>query len=500
VSAWSGDRSRRSRGEAGFTLVEVLIAVFILTLASLAALGILTSAVRNGQRAKATQVALNAAQQQLEKLHSLSYEELAMTAPPPAHSSNPLSPDNRVVNGTFALQHEPISEYSTMVVNGGPLYGGVEKESTKTITGGVVTPGPIAFESGDVTGQLYRYVVWRDDPTCQESTVSTEDYCPGNQDYKQIVVAVKLDKGVAQQAERGYVEVQSEAIDAKTVNEYAKANENGGSGGTAHTGTSVTAQQFFLTDTPCATSGSTERAEIEGDHLLHNTLSICASGLQTGSTPGAPDALVLGGPPDPAPEDPTNPALYDYASDVEPIQPMPETDKGAQIRLDSTSGCHFNPTGTAPASQAHRWVSDQLAEEFEMNGKVTIEFYTRSLYESAASHGTLCVYLFKRHETTSGGKTTWTDSTLKDKATENLYWTYTPQGNGYWPRGEWTKVRLTMEFKTPSAIDKNDRLGVALTVDPGNTDAAVEAIPIMYDNPKYPTRIEVDTTTPIEGT
>ena len=30
-----------------------------------------------------------------------------------------------------------------------------------------------------------------------------------------------------------------------------------------------------------------------------------------------------------------------------------------------------------------------------------------------------------------------------------------------------------------------------------NTPA--EAIPIMYDHPKYPTRLEVDTTTPIEG-
>ena len=55
-----------------------------------------------------------------------------------------------------------------------------------------------------------------------------------------------------------------------------------------------------------------------------------------------------------------------------------------------------------------------------------------------------------------------------------------------------------MEFEgAPYTVPAGDRLGVALSVDPGNTDA--EAIPIMYDHPNYPTRIEVDTTTPING-
>jgi hypothetical protein len=55
-----------------------------------------------------------------------------------------------------------------------------------------------------------------------------------------------------------------------------------------------------------------------------------------------------------------------------------------------------------------------------------------------------------------------------------------------------------MEFSgAPYTVPEGDRLGVALSVDPGNTDA--EAIPIMYDHPDYPTRIEVDTTTPTEG-
>jgi hypothetical protein len=80
----------------------------------------------------------------------------------------------------------------------------------------------------------------------------------------------------------------------------------------------------------------------------------------------------------------------------------------------------------------------------------------------------------------------------------NPYWTYRPEGNGYWPRNYWAKIRLTMEFQeAPRVIPANRRLGVALSVDRANTPA--DAIPIMYDHPNYPTRLEVDTKTPLEG-
>jgi hypothetical protein len=259
----------------------------------------------------------------------------------------------------------------------------------------------------------------------------------------------------------------------------------------------VTAQQFFLTDTPCSATGTTSREEITGDHLLHNTLGTCASGSQTGTIVGAPDALLLGAPPDPDPEDESNPALYDYSNDGY-LEPTPDTDKGVQIKRDDTSGCNYKPTGTVhPESQSHRWVTDPFAAAFEMNGKVTLEFYTRTLND-ALYHGTLCVYLFDRHETGSGKSTVATDSLLDDAETGLGYWAYTPQENGFWPRNAWTKVRLTMNFPSaPYTLPAGDRLGVALSVRAGTSPEA--PLPIMYDTPNYPTRIEVDTSTPIEG-
>ncbi|HEX7059145.1 MAG TPA: hypothetical protein VF176_04770 [Solirubrobacterales bacterium] len=459
--------------QAGFTIVEVVVASLVLVIGALTTFGLLSAATKNTQRAKATQVALNRVQQEIEQLRSLTNDQLAMTSTP-AHSTDSLNPNYRVSGGTFALVRQPPGNYANMVVNGGSLYGG------GFVSGGIVDPGPTSFSSGDVTGKVYRYVVWRDDVNCPAAT------CPGTQDYKEVVVAVKLDTPGNQSGERGYVEVGSDFVDPT---DSAQNDPIPGANGV------VTAQQFFLSDTPCAASGATTRQDITGDHLLHNTRGTCASGPQTGTIVGAPDTLLLGAPPDPDPYDPANPPLYDYSDDFY-LEPTPDTDKGLQIRKDDSSGCNYVPTGaTNPESQIHRWVTDPMASNFTMTEKVTIEFYTRTLND-ASYPGTLCVYLFKRSEV--GSPPTATDTRLTDKSTGFPYWTYKPGGNGLWPSGAWTRVRLTMDFNNaPYTIPAGNRLGVGLSVERSNTPA--DAIPIMYDHPDRPTRIEVDTTTPIDG-
>lgn len=481
--------------ESGMTIIEVLVAAIVLAMGAAATFGILSSATKNAQRAKASQVALDHAQEEMEKLQSVDYDQLALTTTP-QHATSSLNPNSRVVNGNFAVIREPPSEYGTMVVKNSPLYGG------GFVAGGVVIPGPIPFSSGDVTGKLYRYVVWRNDPTCGE--VEGEPLCPGAQDYKQLIVAAKLDTPGNQSGERGYVEVQSKVIDPASLEEGAEGGpkeegeegpeEEGGGG---NDGPTVTAQQFFLTNTPCDAGGATVREEITGDHQLHNTLGTCASGPQTGGENGAPDALLLGAPPDPDPLDDFNPLLFDYANDSY-LEPTPDTDKGVQILHDDTSGCYYDPTGTTnPEAQVHRWVSDPMPSDFSMTDTVTLEFYTRTLNDGLYP-GTLCVYLFDRHETGPAEEPLAEDALLTRKGSTDAYWTYASEEGDYWPRNAWTKVRLTVEFNgAPFTVPLGDRLGVGLSVDPANTPA--DAIPIMYDHPNYPTRLEVDTDTPIEA-
>jgi type II secretory pathway pseudopilin PulG len=194
------DMERQPGQDEGLTIVEVVVAALILSLGALATFGLLSSATKNTFRAKGTQVALDRAQQEVEALRSLVNEEIGLTAAP-ATSSNPLNPNYRVnsSNGTFALQRQPAGNYKQLVINGGEVYGGTGEEGV--ISGGTITPGPVPFTSGDVSGEIYRYVVWRDDEACGTD-------CPGPQDFKQVIVAVKLDKTGNSAAERGYVEVQ----------------------------------------------------------------------------------------------------------------------------------------------------------------------------------------------------------------------------------------------------------------------------------------------------
>jgi prepilin-type N-terminal cleavage/methylation domain-containing protein len=463
---------RRKTREAGFTIIEVLVALVIVVIGALTTFGLLSAATRNTERAKATQVALDRAQQEVEALRSLTNKQLALTATP-EHMNNQLNPNYRVLGGAFALLRQASSPTATMVVNNGELFGG------GVVEGGVVNPGPTAFSSGDVSGEVYRYVVWRNDAACGTA-------CPGFQDFKQVIVAIKLNTPGNQSGERGYVEVQSDFVDP--------TDSPKGDPLPASDGKVVTAQQFYFTDTACSSGGTTTRQAITGDHLLHNTLGTCANGPQVERTVGAPDALLLGGPPDPAPEDANDPALYDYSSDayLEPVL-NPDKDKGIQLRPDATEGCHYTSTDKLdPQSRVHRWVTDPFASGFTLTGKVTLEFYTRTINE-AQQKGTLCVYLYKRHET--GGVAE--DSILANREGGVGYFPFTPKSNVNWPSSVWERVRLTMDFLTPPyTIPAGDRLGVALSVESKNTPAALQ---IMYDHPQYPTRIEVDTNTPHEG-
>jgi len=465
--------STDQRSERGFTVVEAVIGAMIMVMGMLATFQILDSATRNAARAEGTQVALEVAQREVELLHALTYDQVALTATPPT-SSNPSNPQSRVSGSTFAVNRNGTSP-ATMVVNAGALFGG------GTVVGGTVNPGPQSFTSGGVSGRIYRFVVWRDDPQCAPTL------CAGSQDFKQVIVAVRLDQGAG--PDRGYVETHTDFVDPDKT---ALNEPTGGAGG------AVTAQQFFLSDVSCEADGSTARPDPEIvqplEHLLHNTLGTCDSGPQTGTTAGAPDALLLGAPPDRSPDDPNDPPLIDYSNDFY-LEPSPDTDKGVQIRRQDSSGCSYTPTGSNPESKIHRWVSDPLPQNFTLKGLATLEFYTRTINDSLHP-GRICVYLFRRSQSGATATDTRFTNTGGGAVFGNgqPYFGWSPAGNGNWPRFAWTKVRLTMNF-TGLTIPAGQRLGMALSVDRQITPA--DSIPVLYDHPSNAARLEIDTTTPL---
>ena len=478
------DIRRLAAREDGFTVFEMLVASTLLVIGMMATLLAFDSATRNTYRLKQSQVVLDRAQQEMEMIRALPFTQIALTSNP-AGSTDVNSPAYRVSNGRYALVRDPVGSYADVVYNGSSLFGG------GSVAGGTIAPQS-TVTSGDMTMRIYRYVVWQNDANCPNSGAAGTVTCPGTQDFKRVIVAVRLVDADGSFSSRNYVEVISDFIDpSKTTLTDPPPGPQG----------VVSAQQFWLSDSPCAASGSTSRSEINANHALHNTLGTCASGLQTGTTAGAPDSLITSAPPDTFLDDPNLPGFYDYANDFYLEPSPPDGDRGLQLRRQDSSGCAYSPVGTNPESKIHRWVSDPLPSNFALSGRVTLELYTAAI-NNATHSGKLCIYLFRRSEV--GDPPVATDTAIINPATGGVpYFTYSPPGGENWPRAAptaddplgWKKVRVQMNF-TALTIPAGQRLGVALSTERAGTtfDAGLQ---VLYDHHKTPTRLEVETTTPI---
>jgi type II secretory pathway pseudopilin PulG len=452
------------RREEGFAIVELLVAVLILATGAIAVLGIFDASTRNTFRAEQTQVAINRAQRELEQIRQLAYQDVALTTTPPA-SSDSKHPGYRVSGSDFALGWDGTtpSDNAEMVVKN---IGGV--------TDGSVNPGPTSFTSGDISGKVYRYVVWRDDPNCELVPNSTIDACPGSHDYKRVVVIVKLDDAPISFT-RAYTEVQSNFSDPEAT---TQTSNDAGAGGP-----SLTAQQFFLSDATCNNSA---RQDITADHAEHQTWGACDD-----PNPQKPDGLYTEAPPDPDPNDPGVPLVYDYANDVEPSL-NPDQDKGLQLLRQDVNGCSFSG-GASPQYKIHRWVSQPLPLPFVMSGQATIEFYTRTINDVNAQ-GTICLFVFIRKETTGecSPLPPPCDTQLIDSANPpNAFFVYSENP---WPAGAWTRRRIQMGFSSTTATT-GQRVGVEIAVRRNGTTG--DLLEFMYDHPDYPSRLEVKTSTPL---
>ena len=194
----------RARREDGFTVVEVLVAALVFAIGALAVLQVMDVSARNAFRAEQGQVGINVAQRELEKLRQYSYADVALSSTP-TYQADTKDPRNRISGTNFALSPDKTNP-AEMIIRG------VAGQAT-----GVIDPGPTPFTLGDVTGNVYRFVVWQNEPGCIAA-------CPGTHDRKRVIVAVKIDNQPISFA-RSYQEVQSDIIDPE-----ATLTEGGGGG------------------------------------------------------------------------------------------------------------------------------------------------------------------------------------------------------------------------------------------------------------------------------
>jgi type II secretory pathway pseudopilin PulG len=493
-------RASKRWAEDGFTIVEVLIASVILTMTALAIATLLNSAEHNTYRSEQDQVVVNRLQDELERIRQLPFNQVALTANP-ASSTQPNDPGERVSAGGTHFDLNRNGTNTKLLA----YAGGTTPDGKPVGCGGTgqpvcgVNPGPQPFQSGDVSGTIYRYIAYPGVPA----------NCPGcSADYfKQIIVIIRVDTSPAGGV-HAYQEIQSGVSSPDATPSSNPVDP-----------TQTTDQQpatFWLTDTPIPCSNAT-RVAPTSDHATHNTRGDCTDGGQTGTTRGAPD-LMFTQAPSGSSSDPT----YNYSTDVT----RDETPRLGltMLRTQSVAGCALQvatstglnqtldlPTAeTNPEVRMHTWLSEPLTSTFAplTSADATLELWTKSV-GGTAYQGDLCVYVFKRitvQQTLPGNITN--TFVVDSPATINLAHPYLEIQKATWPQ-TWTKVSsekfdvkmlsvdsvltaLSNQGVPGTLTSPSQRLGLALTVNSAGTSG--DALDVMYDHPTFDSRLEFDTT------
>lgn len=441
------------RTERGFTLVELLVAVTLLSVGVAATIGVFASSGRRTLGAQRTDVAVQKAQAEIDKLSSLKYGELALTAAP-TPSTNPDNPNSRVTGTTFQVK------------------SGLNEELVLTPASGLtakVAPGPESFTVGlggsAITGSVYRYVTWRDEGSC---STTSNSLCTSSQDTKRVIVAVTLDPSPTQTAPRP-IWISSVIADRDATPP--------GSTAPPPTTPTVTAQDFFLYDTPC---GYTAAQAQTGSHPTQDTAatgpgstfdSTCATDPSHLNDPRQSDLMG----PAQRPGNGANP-LYDYSNDLSGGRPggLAMLHRGTTCET-SYPAAELGMTGGLTKWNLHSWSTNPFASSFHLTGEVTLAFFASTI-DNASGTGAVCASLVDRQ--ISNGVPT--DRLLGSEYYETSEWPSTPR-------------RLTFTFDLPQAEDvaAGHRLVLVLQAR-GESD---NDLVLLYDHPLYQSLLEVATTT-----
>jgi Tfp pilus assembly protein PilV len=180
----------RLRSAEGFGVIEVLVAVLILTVALLGLLGAFTSARKLSLQSERVTATAHRAQLEAERLQATPYSELLMSATP-AHSTETSNPDYYVTSGTpseyqfgaTSTEVEPLAIASTECVSLKTSCGVIATQPTGRACSASI--GACEWKDGVYSGNVYDFVTWHTDKNCGAK-------CPTKENYKRLTVVVTL--------------------------------------------------------------------------------------------------------------------------------------------------------------------------------------------------------------------------------------------------------------------------------------------------------------------
>jgi prepilin-type N-terminal cleavage/methylation domain-containing protein len=451
--------ARRAGTQDGFTLLEVLAALAVLSVGMLGLLASFNLAGTASYSAQRHEQAVAVAQAEIERLKALDYSDLALTAAPanqPAGNpagdpapQNPVNPNFYVTGSGFKVMNN-YRDSGSGTVTGTPAAG----EPFVVSASGAVNPGPEDFDNGQASGRIYRYVTWRDD-------ACTGLVCLGPQDGKRITVAVSMNVAGNGAPPSKPIYISSIVTDPRGAppNSLLPPETDPGAANPSQL------QPFFLSNTPCNQSSSQTPVTSNTTHNTFQALGSCLLAPHQDLMDLDPAATVS-----PAPD------LQNYSTDLSRTSP-------SGLALTRNPGASACPTAPYTVTQAlanpsvkysvHAWATPTItAFAIPAGGQAFVQLWTKTVDGVADKSVTLCATLRKQSTGTVIGSTS-----------------YSPSGG--WPA---TYSKLSFAIK-PLALTAlvADRLVLALGVMP-SSQADIE---IAYDHQSYQTSLGVETTTPL---
>lgn len=448
----------RLAAEAGFTIIEVLVAVFVLTIGIVATLGVLTAADNATSVAQQKAALVSVAQGELEELRTVPYADAGLRSAPPPSAD------------TEAPRRGPAA-------------------SEQLVLGGTIDPGPVPVSFEGVRAKAYRYVTWRaQDCALVNATLPgrladqlgialaevqaaiTSDLCPGEQDTKRLTVVIVPTQAPSGSGLRTPVQTSTLLADPDATTTGADAGlkvESGSSGDGGGGGASQEAseQTFHLYDTPCS---SNDRQPVAAPHATHDTGRVGAT--CAGATP--PDLMGSTPIPGSAGESERHSERehhgLDYSSDLARHEP-----EGLALKRDDRQGSCAAERAYAAADATprrwsiHSWATPPAGVEAETarsNPRATVTFWTRTVDEVEGS-GRVCVVL--------------------ERASDGFVLGARDYQLANWP-DEWTQLAVNFGIEHVT-LAPGDRLVLRVRNTPGSDND----LELLYDDASAPSSLAV---------
>jgi Tfp pilus assembly protein PilV len=485
VAPWM---TARLRHEGGFTIVEVLLALLVLTVGILGMFTAFTASQKLSLVSERHASMLDVAQKEIERLEGIAYSQIGLTSSP-SRSTDPRNPDYYVQAGSPAN-----FEWDRTA-------GSSEQLDVDTTAGTVV---PVQnWSEGQVSGQIYDFVTWTADPKCAPG-------CPSSQDYKRVTVAITMAGSLQPNP------VYESSVIADPSAAPAGGTVNGSSGNPlinpATTCTNSSQQQvactsmidsgnpntYFLHDWAATNTGTPPLPS--ANNATHPTVGTVSGGTCTPSnTSGCPVPDLMDSNPPSTGTSGSQPPLYNYSTDQGTsgfpggrlLQPT--CSSGTGCGTASTSDCSNGKfTSSLVNVQSELWVTPPLTTTTTLTGDGGVSLSTQTL-NGVPAVVSLCVEIYDVPPSNGSSGSladilAWPPVDLGGAA----YVPPTdPSTGSNWPTSA-NQVSFIFNFRGSNgavSIASGHRIGFRIW-EKAESNTPIDAI---YDNPLYPAQVQLNT-------